>query len=224
VRVIKLNDIRKFNTGIYDYSVMTSVFASVEQKKNIPRFAAMKVAFTSQEWCGTVFEQTLRKNGAYENSIFNYFESEGTASYRFEHADTVETEENLWIHVRELRGPILEEGRSKPIAVIPSAWSRRKSHTPPAIIPGTLVKGTQRHIRTAIGHKKAVPFTWLLNGKRTLVWVEAKYPHRIMQWEEPDGSTGKILASRREPYWKKNDNKHEYLRGLLKLSDKYPGI
>jgi len=56
IEVIKLNDIRLFNTGIYDYNVMTSVFSSVDDLKNIPLLSAMKVSFTSQEWCSNVFE------------------------------------------------------------------------------------------------------------------------------------------------------------------------
>ncbi len=183
----------------------------------------MKVAFTSQEWCGTVFEQTLRNNGAYENSIRSYFESEGSASFSVAHGDTVEAEEDLWILVRELQRPILEENRSKRIALLPSAWARRKAHVPLRIVDATLVKGESHPLRTAIGDLRARPFTWLVEGKKTVIWVEEKYPHRIISWEEPDGSRGDIAASRREPYWKRNRERDTYLRGLLKLPDGFGG-
>jgi len=49
IEVLKLNDLRKFPTGIYDYSVMTSVFASVEVRKTIPLFGAMKVALLCRD-------------------------------------------------------------------------------------------------------------------------------------------------------------------------------
>ncbi|MBN1982369.1 MAG: hypothetical protein JW795_12625, partial [Chitinivibrionales bacterium] len=60
IRVIKMNDLRKFATGIYDYSVMTSVFTAVEEKIAYPMMGTMKVSFSSQEWCGQVFDRIVR--------------------------------------------------------------------------------------------------------------------------------------------------------------------
>src|SRR5262245_29695790 len=48
--VLKLNAIRDFQTGIYDYNVMTSVFARI-----VPGWPVAKVSFSSQEWCGHVY-------------------------------------------------------------------------------------------------------------------------------------------------------------------------
>src|SRR4051812_35432527 len=45
--VLKLNFIRDFQTGIYDYNVMTSTFLKTED-----HFAPVKISFSSQEWCG----------------------------------------------------------------------------------------------------------------------------------------------------------------------------
>ncbi|MBD3393685.1 MAG: hypothetical protein GF418_16275 [Chitinivibrionales bacterium] len=46
---------------------------------------------------------------------------------------------------------------------------------------------------------------------------------RILSWKEPDGSTGSILTSRRETYWKQNGNGDAHLRELLKLDKKFDG-
>ena len=52
--VLKLNVVRHFQTGIYDYNVMTSIFARVA-----PGWPLAKISFSSQEWCGHVYHQIL---------------------------------------------------------------------------------------------------------------------------------------------------------------------
>mgnify|MGYP001384755190 CR=1 FL=1 len=49
------------------------------------------------------------------------------------------------------------------------------------------------------------------------MWVDAAYPHRILQWRDNDGGEGQLLASMRLPYWQLNDLGHESYRQQLKL-------
>lgn len=217
IEVIKLNDIRRFNTGIYDYSVMTSVFAAVEKRKNIPLFGTMKVSLTSQEWCGNVFELLKRQNKLFKGQLFSYFEEEGETNYTIENKGRVEAEENLWVIIRELRGSVLKIGESINLHIIPSAWSRRKTHNPAKAEEGILIKVKSGKIETAIGSFRAVLFMWKFDGKQTEVWIESSYPHRILSWKEWDGSKGEIIASGREPYWKQKSNGYSYLREKLHL-------
>jgi hypothetical protein len=222
IPVIKLNDLRKFNTGIYDYSVMTSVFASVEKRTGIPSGSTMKVAFSAQEWCGVVYERLRRLDSAYSGSLYSYFESEGETDYRIPHDGNVETEDNLWLLVRELRGPIMKTGQRKSLRVIPSTWLRRKEHAPATVVTAVLQKGAPTPRQTALGTITAVPFNWEIEGKKTEVWVEEQYPHRILSWIERDGSRGEILATKRSPYWKQNDNASLSLRSELGLGTAAP--
>jgi hypothetical protein len=62
-----------FPTGIYDYSMMTSVFTPVNTQK-YPR--TMKVTATSQEWCGHTFMQINDRDKGYAVSLRSYFEQE----------------------------------------------------------------------------------------------------------------------------------------------------
>lgn len=218
VKVLKLNDLRTFTTGIYEYSVMTSVFASVDDsKKDIPLLSTMKIAFTSQEWCGTVFERVVRTPEQYQGVLYSYFESEGEQAYSFPHEGTVESEDNLWILSRELKGPMLSPGKELRIPVLISSWERRKSHRPPQVATAVLTKNDSTKVNTAIGTMKAHTVTWSINDATTNVVVEAAYPHRILSFQEPDGTRGEIIASRREPYWKQNKNVHTNLRVKLGL-------
>ena len=56
--VMKLNAVRDFPTGIYDYNVMTSAFLRVA-----PGWPVAKVSFSSQEWCGHVWHQLVPRDG-----------------------------------------------------------------------------------------------------------------------------------------------------------------
>tara|TARA_B110000503_G_scaffold143719_1_gene247602 strand:- start:1979 stop:2899 length:921 start_codon:yes stop_codon:yes gene_type:complete len=71
-----------FTTGIYDYSLHTSVFTPINQG----RFSTLKVTNTIQEWCGTTFLQMNHKNGVYFIEQRSYFEKEGDRRVELEQA------------------------------------------------------------------------------------------------------------------------------------------
>ncbi|HNE28393.1 MAG TPA: hypothetical protein PLW66_04460, partial [Saprospiraceae bacterium] len=54
VPVLKLNAIRRFHTGIYDYSLMQSVFTPLDAARHP---FTLKTSTTVQDWCGQVFAQ-----------------------------------------------------------------------------------------------------------------------------------------------------------------------
>ncbi len=216
LRVIKLNDLRKFTTGIYEYSVMTSVFASVENKAPFENMNTMKISFSSQDWCGQVFDRIIRTPDTYKGEIFSYFESEGEAAYSFE-VNGVETEDNLWIKIRELNGTFLNEGETRNLKLIQSRWITRKLHSPSNVTDASITKGKSQVLETSLGKINAVSFIWTIGNGTTTVHVEQVYPHRIVEFAERDGSSGKLIASQREPYWKKNSNNFKTLREKLKL-------
>ncbi len=73
VPILKLNAVRKFFTGIYPYSIMTSVFTPVDVVKYPLPF---KVTASSQEWCGHVYTQLNLSNAEYRVRVHSYFEKE----------------------------------------------------------------------------------------------------------------------------------------------------
>ena len=52
IPILKLNNTKKFLTGIYPYSIMTSSFVPVDREMH-----ALKVTHSMQEWCGHVYVQ-----------------------------------------------------------------------------------------------------------------------------------------------------------------------
>ncbi len=215
--VIKLNDVRKFTTGIYDYSLMTSVFSTVRPYEGIPSMAAVKVTFTSQEWCGHVFEMFKRKKNGLKGELYSYFESDGEPETEFKANSNVWFEDNLWIMIRELKEPLMAIGEKKEIEVIPSSWQRRKYHVAVEKQAAVIEKKSGGRIRTNLGWFKSNQFIWEYGNKKTTVWVELEWPGRILQWIEPDGSRGKLVSSSRQPYWKLRTNKDIKLRRRLRV-------
>ena len=54
IPILKLNLIKRFNTGIYDYSMMKSVFTPIPSEQH--QFSkTLKVSTTRQDWCGNVY-------------------------------------------------------------------------------------------------------------------------------------------------------------------------
>src|SRR5574341_1313443 len=93
VSVLKLNFVRKFFTGIYPYSLMTSVFTPVDLQK----YPTLKVTSSSQEWCGNTFMQMNFRSGQYETQIHSYFQDEGDQNLKLK-AGLLEDE--LWTRIR----------------------------------------------------------------------------------------------------------------------------
>ena len=90
--VLKMNFLNKFPTGIYDYSMMTSVFTPVD----VSRFKkTIKVSMSSQEWCGHVFSQLNLDKDQYEFTGHSYFENESEQDYYMDYAFL---EDEIWTY------------------------------------------------------------------------------------------------------------------------------
>ena len=89
--VLKLNSTRKFLTGIYPYSIMSSTFYPVADNQH-----ALKLSNSVQEWCGQVYTQ-LNNRKQFEINAFSYFESEGDQSLELPKSAL---ENELWTQMR----------------------------------------------------------------------------------------------------------------------------
>jgi len=72
--ILKNIQLKKFTTGVYDYSLFTSVFTPINRVA-FPK--TLKVTASSQEWCGTIFTQLNLKTDGYSYQQNSYFEKEG---------------------------------------------------------------------------------------------------------------------------------------------------
>ena len=200
---LKLNHVRKFQTGIYDYSVMTSVFVDPAAD-----FAPLKVTFTSQEWCGHVFEDA-RFGPQSMVDVRSYFEGETQATVL---PAGVESEDALFIRLRSLGAEALAR-ETRTVKLLGSALQRRLKHQPTAAFESTLGwSPTTTTVETRSGPVKghSVAYT-RQDGSSCVVHVEVDYPRRILGWSCSDGESARLLDTTRLPYWQTHKEGDERL-------------
>jgi hypothetical protein len=241
VPVLKLNHVLKFNTGVYDYSVMTSVFAGLSGP-GVSRFLEpRKVSLTSQEWCGHVYHHVLPRREGLVSALHSYFEAEGdsTVVIPYPAADPVRLagtaikggagaasaapgrifyEDEMPILVRELDGPWLNTGESRTLHLVPSLWETRKRHVPLAFREATLTKHGTETLDTRQGSRESVKWVLSWEGHAMAYYVDTAKPRRLLRWDDGRGERGDLIASRRRTYWERNRNADEPLRKELGLT------
>jgi hypothetical protein len=221
VPVLKLNHVIKFNTGIYDYSVMTSVFAGLAGGPGVGRpFEPRKISFSSQEWCGQVWHQVLPRPRGLVSTLHSYFEAEGDAGSVLPWpGGPVHYEDEMPLLVRELDGEFLAPGGSRDLRLLPSLWERRKRHEPLAWVEARLSKGAVPEEIPFRGRRaRAVKWTLSRRGHAMAYWVEPEPPRRLLAWDDGQGEKGELRASARKTYWELNGNKDVPLRRELGLT------
>lgn len=206
--VLKLNGTRKFVTGIYPYSTMTSVFTTVDQS------ITPKVSFSSQEWCGHVFMQLNRKNNQYHAEFRSYFQNEGDQQLQFQ---DLALEDELMVQIR-INPEGLPLGKFK---ILPSLQELRLSHKD-AKPYSAEAKLTQ--VQDERFGNEAVSLYHLryedLN-REVLIYFSQKAPYEILGWEEVYGDL-KTTAVRThvlwDNYWSHHNNQDRAMREKLGLS------
>ena len=211
IPILKLNMTRKFNTGIYPYSMMLSTFTPVDLKKN-PN--TLKVTNSSQEWCGHTFMQLNMGKYSYDSQVYSYFESEGDKKTRLEKTFL---EDELWAKIR-IDPSSLPEGN---IDIIPSTTYARLKHIDFKNEKATAdieEKGNEMHF-----HLKYIN----LERQLTIVF-EKTFPHQIISWEEtyksgfgPNAKTMTTKGQKKKSilldYWSKNGTEDAHYRKELGL-------
>ena len=204
VSVLKLNHVRKFNTGIYDYSIITSTFTPINSKKHP---FTLKATTSIQEWCGHTFTQLNLDDNTYRFKQFSYFESDGDEEKTI---NVALLEEDLMTRIRINKGQ-LPEGE---INLIPSTIYSRFNYKKMDVEKANISKTTSEN--------KLIYTIKYQNIDRTIsIDVENKFPYKILGWSEDNGTglitTAKLKASSNEPYWKQKKLSDQSKRKELKL-------
>lgn len=202
--IFKMNHISRFTTGLYDYSIMKSVFTPVETNK-YPQ--TLKTTTSTQDWCGHTFMQFNYVDGQYKGTLHSYFESE---------ADQVNT-----IPYAILEDELMNRIRMNPdgmpvgsLQMIPSASMLRLLHLPAEAVQAearmTTYQGTDFPGEGLKLYEVQFP-----KLQRTLQIVfQAEAPYLIEGWIDSypgwgDGAMKKSIAKRSntilEKYWQEHD-------------------
>ena len=170
VPILKLNFTRKFYTGIYPYSMMSSIFTPVSADK-----PSLKVTTTVQEWCGHVFIQLNQRNGKYNVQLRSYFQAENDQDFML---DDALLEDEIWTRIR-LAPDSLPTGD---IELIPGGQFARLRHTPLKVEMATAKLTTTGDTQPS-GNDINVYTISYKDIRRTLsIEFEKSFPHRILAW------------------------------------------
>ena len=214
---LKLNLVRDFQTGIYDYNTMTSVFARSRD------FAPAKISFSSAEWCGHVYEELRFDRTAVRQTVRSYFEGEsGDRELKAPRGGV--PEENLYILLRGLRGAYLRPGETRTVPFLPASIVRRLTHRPAAWSSATIERADRaEQVVVPAGTFEAQRYVVKPDdGRVGTFWVEAATPHRLLRWTWSGTARGSRMAgdaaeraeltgTARVPYWQLHRNGDERL-------------
>jgi hypothetical protein len=227
-QVLKLNLVRDFTTGIYDYNLMTSTFLALEAVQGYPPGAPTKVSFTGQEWCGHVYQQLRFDRDGVAHGLHSYFQGEGDDRSRLDahHRGTAEDALLLW--ARGLAFPLVAPGEEVEVPLLTALEEARIRHRPLRWTHATLARAVSttrrevpagsfevRRASVRIAEDSGVERAWTF-------WVEEAHPRRLVAWESSSGERAELLGSERLAYWQLHDNGDEELLTRLGLVPRPP--
>lgn len=196
--VLKLNHYRRFPTGIYPYTFMTSTFSPVDSG-----YAAYptRITHSMQEWCGQVFLQVDRwSKDTWQYQLHSYFEDES----RDTELPAQLTEDGL-LNLIRLDPTQFPDGET---TIVPAAHYLRFAHQ-----PWQAVEAIVMHIPTT---------TWAFTGdtvqqfqvvypdldREVNYFIATAFPYSVLGWETFSKGTlesrGVLTHQERLPYWQLN--------------------
>lgn len=214
--VLKLNLVRDFQTGLYDYDTMTSVFADVRD------LSAVKQTFSSSEWCGHVFDEIDVRAKELRLEVRSYFQGESVRTTLAARSGGL-VGDDLFLWLRGLRGHVLAPGETRRLPYLTDPFERRLRHLPAAWGELSVTRGTElAEVQVPAGSFRAVAYRLVASdGREGTVWVEDGDPHRLLGWSwERAGEvldSAELTGSRRMKYWELHAEGQESLRAELGL-------
>ena len=204
ISVFKLNRVEHFTTGIYDYSLMLSVFTPV----SLDQYPyTLKSTFSSQDWCGQVWQQANRRGKAFQVQTRSYFQGEG--------------DEEQTLAAEYLEDELVSRVRLDPTAVptgevslVPAAKFSRLRHVQPSAERAQVSLEARDDVL-----ELTIDFGKL--DRQVSYRFDSVFPHQLQGWTETyQGkrlSEAKLEKSIRAAYWGQNAGRFDAMRDTLKL-------
>jgi len=213
--VMKLNHIERFQTGVYDYHLMTSAFVALADGHGRGRGTPSKISFSSQEWCGQMYGQMLFDNAGIRLSSHSYFDGEADSNTLLDFPQNGLSEDVLLLWARGLAAPVVKAGETLKAPFLPGLATTRLNHTPPIWQTVELShRDKGERITVPAGEFSVVTLEARADDGRTWRYdVEKAWPHRIIRWLTGDGEVAELRGVRRMKYWERT---HEGDEALLR--------
>lgn len=209
ISVLKLNAYRRFYTGIYPYTLMTSSFtpATTEDSRTL------KVSSSMQEWCGNVYSQINRRADGLRVQLHSYFQDAADQESTLPDSPL---EDGLWAQIR-IDPSKVQLGEQQLIPGLDYIRMRHKGLRPyPAKV------SAERNVETdLVDHPlSAVRVKYAHIGRELTIYHEPEFPYVIQAWEEtigPQRTTAVRSHAIIDAYWKHNSKADSSYREALGL-------
>lgn len=214
VPILKLNHTKKFLTGVYPYSLMTSIFTPVDVNDK-----TIKVSTSAQEWCGHSYTQLNKKGNDYSAKLHSYFQNEGDAEVTIKDALL---EDAVWTTIR-LNPTALPQGD---IDIFPGTQFLRLKHASNEIQKASAKINAHKDMSLSDKSLSQYVIEYKNIARKLTITYESEFPYNIVAWEEtsPNVMDGRSVTTKavrthqiNSPYWGKHDNKDRALRKELGL-------
>ena len=212
IPVMKTNIVKRFVTGIYDYSLFTSVFTPIKA----PAFPnTLKVSTSGQEWCGHSYLQMNYRDNGYQVNGKSYFEQKSDEDYT---VPKTMLEDELWNRIR-LNPDKLPTGEFQ---LIPGTMAARLRHMRLDPLPATAKLANYEGTLYPGKRLRSYTIQYPTDDRTLMIVFEGQFPYKIMGWAETYQSKKAILTSRgvlkktiQLDYWNHNAPADSTLRAEL---------
>lgn len=208
--ILKLNAISRFTTGLYDYSLMTSVFTPLKNS----RFGnTLKVTHSAQDWCGQTFSQINLREGKFKYQLRSYFENEADQETTL---PATLLEDEVLNRIR-MNWEALPQGN---LSVVPSMNFLRLRHQAFKAYPATLALRDYTGVDFKGKDLKVYTIRYPDLNRRLEIVFSTTPPYLIEGWtdtypsafdNQPRTTIAKRTSTVLETYWSQNANTPENL-------------
>ncbi len=222
--VLKLNLMKDFPTGIYDYNLMTSAFIALAPMHERPAGFATKVAFSAQEWCGMTYHQVAFDGQSVRSSAHSYFDGEADRDETLAYPESGIASESLYAWARGFAAPMLAPGESRQVRLLRGLETVRLRHQPLVWEKATLVRLPDKATIEVRGtpYEVEVLTAEIEGGDTTTFYVETAPARRIVKWQRTNGEVAELLKTERLAYWELNGAGKESFLSKLGLTPRPP--
>ena len=209
ISVLKLNAYRRFYTGIYPYTIMTSSFTPAHRSGN----ATLKLTNTVQEWCGQAFTQVNRRADGLHAVSYSYLQDEGDRKLVLPSAPL---EDGLWAQIR-IDPESIAEGPQELVPGLDYLQMRHKAFRAyPAIVTRARVAQTEL-VDIAVS---ALTIEYPPLSRTLTIYYEPEFPFTIAAWDEsvgPQRTTAVRTHAIIDDYWNHSSPEDGAYRDALGL-------
>ncbi|MDH3200598.1 MAG: hypothetical protein OEM15_06865 [Myxococcales bacterium] len=210
ISVLKLNAYRRFYTGIYPYTLMTSSFTPARS----PGAETLKVSSTIQEWCGQVYSQINRRKDGLRVLMHSYFQDDADQQMTMPNATL---EDGIWAQIR-IDPSRIRHGEQE---IIPALDYIRMRHKALRAYPATVTQRPNAETDLVDHPLVALEVRYPALGRDLIIYYESDFPHVIQAWEEkvgPQRTTAVRTHAIIDDYWNHNAASDGAYRDALGLT------